>query len=577
MSLSFNGKGIESLHFNGKWASQIFFGAKLIWQKNVALLIMGNERYVCIEYIPTKNLISSSQNPINISVFMNTNKYDNTTPPMWILDSTGVTCGYSNTGTVGAQETIDGCTGYKRTNTFRDNQLFLIGGKTYYIIYKIWEYDTDNNYFAYYEDLDGHYKTWNINGGHTTVHDLTNKTDIGDISSFVDVIEASNNDLFIWNGITKSGLTSGYEYYRNNDSLNNYVPELNYGNADKYEVLNHILMMDKGSGQYGSAGNKFVITESYTDGPIGVISRTSNYTNHVWIPPSSSFFNRNADAYKYIFDPNVHLSDNDSQGKALVWGNNYIYTYGACYSRGSQYLGYTCYESRTGSYIDSPGDLANVQNNELFYLEQNVASAFNTSSGLKLRGSTTFDTVCTIADGNDFYAAFRTVAAATDAATNSGKALATVIQNSNYQWYNAIYEKKSGWQNMIGSSAITTEPSNPSTGDVYWKGQTTDTTIWINQYGQSLTEECLVKWGGSSWIKVETHQEQDYFTTTAASSLFSDANANGILTEFQPSQLYQEENISTLVTRVEGDTNLVDATLLTGKRHYLEVTEVNGV
>ena len=572
MSLSFNGKGIESLHFNGKWASQIFFGAKLVWQK--ALLIMGNEKHICIEYIPSKNLISSSQNPITISVFMNTNTYTTTTPPMYILDSAGVTCGYSNTGVVGAQETIDGCTGYKRTNTFRDNQLYLIEGKTYYIIYKIDQWDSGDNYFAYYEDNTsaGHYKTWNPNGGHTSVHDLTDKTDIGDLTSFVDVIEASNNELFIWQGPSKSGLTNGYEYYRNNDSLSNYVPELNYGNADTYEVLNHILMMDKGSGQYGSAGDKFVITESYTDGPIGVISRTSNYTNHVWIPPSSSFFSRAADAYKYIFDPNVHLSDNDSQGKALVWGNNYIYTYGTCYSRGSQYLGYSCYESRTSSYIDSPSALANVRENELFYVDDNVKDALSTGKGLKIRGSTTFDTSCTIADGNNFYAAFRTVAAATD----SGKALATVTQNSNYQWFNAVYEKKSGWQNKIGSSAITVEPSNPSTGDVYWKGQTTE-GWYIDQWGNKITDECLVKFGGTYWIKIETHQEQDYFTTTAASNLFSDANTNDILNYFQPSQLYQEENISTLVTRVEGDTGLVNAELKTGKRHYLEVIEVNGV
>lgn len=567
MSISFNGKNFKDLLFNGNTAKQIFYGAQLVWQKNVALLIMGSDKFVCIEYVPSKNLISSSQNPITISVFMNTNKYDDTTPPMWVFDEAGVTCGYSDTGVVGAQETIDGCTGYKRTNTFRDNQLFLIKDKTYYIIYKIFEYDTGENYFAYYEDPAGHYKTWNPNGDHTNVHDLTNKTDIGDVSSFVEVIDASNNDLFIWNGIDKSGLTKGYEYYRNNDSLSNYVSELNYGNTDKYEVLNHILQMDKGSGQYGGAGDKFVITKSYTDGPIGVISRTSNYTSHVFIPPSSGFFNKNADAYKYIFDPAVNLTEN----KALVWGNEYIYTYGSCYSRGSQYLNYSCYESRTTKYINSPADLANVSANELFYLEQNVASAFDSNSGLKLRGSTTFDTTCTIADGNDFYAAFRTVAAATD----SGKAFTTVTQNKTYQWYNAIYEKKSGWQNKIGSSAITAEPSNPSAGYVYWKGTTT--SGWINQWGGSITEECLVKWGGSSWIKVDTHQEGDYFTTTAASNLFSDANTNGILNEFQPSQLYQEENISTLVTRVEGDTNLVNAELKTGKRHYLEVTEVNGV
>lgn len=564
MSVLFGNKKLSKIYFGNTPIAKVYLGNTLVWAS--IQLLMGNEKYVCIEYKPTKNLISSSQNPINISVFMNTNKYDDTTPPMWILDSAGVTCGYSDTGVVGAQETIDGCTGYKRTNTFRDNQLFLIREKTYYIIYKIYEYDTDNNYFAYYEDLDGHYKTWNINGEHTNVHDLTNKTDIGDISSFVDIIEASNNDLFIWQGPSKSGLTNGYEYYRNNDSLSNYVPELNYGSTDKYEVLNHILMMDKGSGQYGSVGDKFVITESYTDGPIGVISRTSNYTNHVWILPSSSFFNRNADAYKYIFDAEVHLSDNDSQGKAVVWGNNYIYDYGSCYSRGSQYLGYSCYESRTKSYIDTPGDITKVNQDELFYMEQAVARLVNSSAGLKIRGSQSIDAVA-IANSSD----------------SEPKRFATIaVQISNGTvWYvgdtlywplesNKFYTKTGSWNNKITSTTpLTNEPSSPATNDVYYKA---GGVTW-----GSISDECIVKWNGSSWDKVENWAYNNYFSYQDAHDMFSDANTNGILTEFQPSQLYQQENISTLVTRVEGDTNLVNATLLTGKRHYLEVTEVNGV
>lgn len=570
MSLSFNGKEMESLHFNGKWASQIFFGAKLIWQKNVALLIMGDERYVCIEYVPSKDLISSSQNPITISVFMNTNKYEDTTPPMWILDSAGVTCGYSDTGVVGAQETIDGCTGYKRTNTFRDNQLFLIREKTYYIIYKIYEYDTDYNYFAYYEDLDGHYKTWNINGGHTNIHDLTNKTDIGNLTSFVDVIEASNNELFIWQGPSKSGLTNGYEYYRNNDSLSNYVPELNYGSTDKYEVLNHILMMDKGSGQYGSAGDKFVITESYTDGPIGVISRTSNYTNHVWIPPSSSFFSRAADAYKYIFDPNVHLSDNDSQGKALVWGNSYVYDYGKCYTRGGQYLGYSCYESRKSSYIDSPADIANVNQNELFYVDNNVKDSLGTDKGLKLFGNATFDAVVESPGPLDTDAPKVFAAIANQWYQN--KSVVLLIGSVWWPFDNKYtYQKTGTWNNMISSSTpLSNEPANPQTNDVYYKAAN---VTWGN-----VTNECIVKYDGTSWKEVFTYEYSNYGTgTNVSQTLFSDATTNGILNEFQPSQLYQEENISTLVTRVEGDTNLVNAELKTGKRHYLEVTEVNGV
>lgn len=565
----FGNKQIPEMYFGNIPVAQIYFGNTLIWEKYARQLIMGNETHICIEYIPTKNLISSSQNPITISVFMNTDSYTTTTPTMWILDGAGVTCGYSNTGVVGAQETIDGCTGYKRTNTFRDNQLFLISGKTYYIIYKINEWDDSNSiYFAYYEDNTpaGHYKIYNVNGGHSTVHNLTNKTDIGDISSFADVIEASNNDLFIWTGPSKSGLTNGYEYYRNNDSLNNYVPELNYGNTDKFEVINHILMMDKGSGQYGGAGDKFVITETYTDGPIGLISRTSNYTSHVFIPPSQSFFHRNADAYKYIFDPAVNLTENTS----LVWGNDYIYTYGSCYSRGNQYLNYSCYESRTSNYIDSPADISNVSANELFYIDDNVKDKFNTSKGLKLFGNVSFDTVVESPGAlqSDAPKVFASIANQ----WYQNKSVVLLIGNVNWPFGNKHTYKKNGtWNNMISSSTpLSTEPSNPQTNDVYYKAAN---VTWGN-----VTDECIVKYNGTAWEQVYNYQYSNYETDTDVSqTLFSETNINGILNEFQPSKLYQEENISTLVTRVEGDTNFVNATLLNGKRHYLEVTEVNGV
>lgn len=569
MSVLFGNTKLSKIYFGNTSIAKVYLGNTLVWSS--IQLIMGNEKFICIEYIPTKNLISSSQNPINISVFMNTNKYEDTTPPMWILDSAGVTCGYSDTGTVGAQETIDGCTGYKRTNTFRDNQLYLIEGKTYYIVYKINEWDTGDNYFAYYNDVNGKYKLWNPNGGHTTVHDLTGKTDIGDLTSFVDVIDASNNELFIWNGITKSGLTNGCEYYRNNDALGNYVPELNYGNTDKYEVLNHILMMDKGSGQYGGAGDKFVITETYTDGPIGVISRTSNYTNHVWVPPSSGFFSRNADAYKYIFDPAVHLSDNDSQGKALVWGNNYIYTYGVCYSRGSQYLGYSCYEARTnGQYINSPGDIANVNANELFYVDDNVKDALGTGKGLKLFGNVSFEAA--VESPGALATDAPKVFAAIANKWYQNKSVVLLIGSVHWPFDNKYtYQKTGTWNNMISSSTpLTNEPANPQANDVYYKA--TNVT-WGN-----VSDECIIKYNGTTWEKIDTYNYSNYFSSNDVSqSLFSDAQTNGILNDFQPSQLYQEENISTLVTSVEGDTNFVNESVSTGKRHYLEVTEVNGV
>ena len=134
-----------------------------------------------------------------------------------------------------------------------------------------------------------------------------------------------------------------------------------------------------------------------------------------------------------------------------------------------------------------------------------------------------------------------------------------------------IYSKAGTWNNQITSNTpLTTEPASPAVNDVYYKA--------ANVTWGSISKECIVKYNGSGWDEIYTYTYSNYFTDVdAAQSLFSDATTNGILTEFQPSQLYQDENVSTLVTSVEGDTNFVSATLLTGKRHYLEVTEVNGV
>ena len=260
------------------------------------------------------------------------------------------------------------------------------------------------------------------------------------------------------------------------------------------------------------------------------------------------------------------MSDNDSQGKALVWGNNYIYTYGACYSRGSQYLGYSCYESRTQLYIDTPGDIAKVNQDELFYIEQSVASLINSSEGLKIRDSQAVDAVA--------------VANSSDSEPKQFATIAVQISNGTV-WYvgdalhwplasNKLYTKAGSWNTTITSTTpLTTEPSSPATNDVYYKA---GSVTW-----GSISDECIVQWNGNSWSKVETYAYGNYFSYRDAQNIFSNANTNGILTEFNPSQLYQEEDISTLVTRVEGDSNLVNATLKTGKRHYLKVTEVNGV
>lgn len=558
----FNGANSDGIFYGNIPVDAVYYGNVLIWK--LLSLLMGTDKYVCIEFTPDHDIVSSSQNPVAITVFMNTNDFTDTNPPMWILDAAGVTCGYSTVGVVYGQETIDGCTGYKRTNTFLDNKLFLQAGKKYYICYKKNRYTTNEDYFAYY-DKPGNYKLYNVYDAHTTIQNLIGKNNIGTLTSFVDLIDASQDDLFIWEGSNRSGMTPNDEYIRNGDSLSDYVPELNFGSSDKYEVLNHILFMDKGSGQYGSPGDKFVITETYSNessAPAGVISRTSNYTNHVWIPPSASFFSRNADAYKYIFDANFHLSDNDSQGKAVVWGNNYIYTYGSCYSRGSQYLGYTCYESRTNSYIDAPGDIAKVNQGELFYMENAVATLVSSSGGLKIRGSQSVDAVA--------------VANSSDSEPKQFATIAVQISNGTV-WYvgdslswplasNKLYTKTGNWNVTITSTTpLTNEPSSPATDDVYYKA---GGVTW-----GSISKECIVKWNGSSWDEVPNWAYGNYFSYQDAQNMFSDANTNGILNEFQPSQLFQSENVTTLLTHVTSNAYFAAATVHDDKEHYFEIVE----
>lgn len=560
--IAFNRHNTDRMFYGNIPVDSVYYGNVLIWK--LISLLMGTDQYVCIEFMPDHDMVSSSQNPVAITVFMNTNDFTDANPPMFILDAAGVTCGYSTVGVVSGQETIDGCTGYKRTNTFLDNKLFLQGGKKYYICYKKSRYTTDADYFAYY-DKPGNYKLYNVFDVHTTIQNLIGKTNIGTLTSFADLIDASQDDLFIWEGSNRSGMTPDDEYIRNGDSLSNYVPELNFGSSDKYEVLNHILFMDKGNGQYGSPGDKFVITESYSNessAPLGVISRKSNYTTHVWISPSASFFSRKADAYKYIFDANVHLSDNDSQGKALVWGNNYIYTYGACYSRGSQYLGYTCYESRTNSYIDVPGDIAKVNQGELFYMDSAIASLLNSSEGLKIRGSQSVDAVAVANSSDSEPKQFATIAAKISNGTvwYVGDALHWPLAS------NKLYTKSGNWNATITSTTpLTNEPSSPATNDVYYKA---GGVTW-----GSISNECIVQWNGSSWNEVATYQYGGYFSYQDAQNMFSDANTNGILDEFQPSQLFQSENVTNLLTQVTSSPSFAAATVHDDKEHYFEIVE----
>lgn len=560
MSVSFGEKNAAEFYFGDTAAAEIYFGDALVWS-GASRLVMGNITNVCIEFIPETDIIASSQNPVTISVFMNTDSYTTTNPPMWVIDEAGVTVGFSNVGTVGPEEVIKKQAGYKRTNTFTDNMLFLTAGKKYYICYRVSQWDQGAHYFAYYNKETGNYKNYHVGNESSAVVNMSAYNYIGELgaanvfSGLEAAMTASENDMFLWEGQTVAGsLTANNEYVRNNTQLTSaYNSSMNCSSTNKFDVLWNVLTADE--------NDVFINFPSFSNpnGSSGVIQRTDRYTNHVVIPPSQEFFTCSADAYKYIFDPAIHLSDNDSQGKAVVWGNSYVYTSGELYERGSQYLGYSMYEARVpGDYIETVDELIKPSANELFYF----------SGALRLRNSVAVAGTGTIEDGNNFDDAFRAVAAA----TNNGKAIISVINGASYQWDNAVYEQNGSWQNKI-TTALIEEPESPATNDVYWKAATTEG--WAtDQYGGKITANCLVKYNGQYWSQIYSWQESDYFNKSAVTILYSDANTNGILNQVPASNLYSTYNISNLFTSIQGSTGFTASPVSSDKKHYLEI---NGV
>lgn len=271
---------------------------------------------------------------------------------------------------------------------------------------------------------------------------------------------------------------------------------------------------------------------------------------------------RAAAAYRYIFDDSVDLTE----GKALVWDNGYVYTSGSCYARGAQYIGYSCYESRTSGYIDSPVDISKVEANELFYVDSSTTAALGTTVGLKLMGDVTYDAIVTddaSAESSELFAKIATE-------FNEGNSTVLVVGVLNRWPFNNkyTYGKTGEWNNMISSTIpVSAEPENPNANDVYYKSSGVE---W-----GSVTAGGIVTYDGSTWSTIQLYQYTNYISgSDVSNTLFTNATTAGILNEFQPTQLYQEESVDSLVANVSGNSDFANVGVSAGKRHYIEV---NGV
>ena len=232
MSIAFNGKSMASMMFNGKLAAQIFFGAKLIWQKIQKLLRMGEERWVCIEYVADRTETVS-----DISIFL-----DRTTNAgyMWVMEDNH--CAALSTDQGDAQVEKYGLTAYLRTHRFTNLKFYE--GHTYYICWKHGQYVSDSStpdYFAYYQGLSGNYKKICMDGNtNVLVSNCGMYEYVGELSTLEwdTVMRYPEGKAFYsseWNSDAASGRTSSYPTSSSDPSVALYVGQVDCSNmsADK--------------------------------------------------------------------------------------------------------------------------------------------------------------------------------------------------------------------------------------------------------------------------------------------------------------------------------------------------------
>lgn len=213
MSISYNGKNLKDLLFNGHAAKQIFFGDKLVWQKLLKELIMGDGPFVCIEYTPKQNETLTSA-----AVFINTGRVNGW---MWVIHECGLCVAISNTESF-HNTTLYNCEGFTAENTEFNSPVLLKDNK-YYFCFKTSQYDRDGNTFAYFKNETGNYKLFEADGGaQVTDFNLAEHPYIGKTTNVAEFFGKFVKDSFTYwtGGIFNNGL---YMATRDNSKLRGLI------------------------------------------------------------------------------------------------------------------------------------------------------------------------------------------------------------------------------------------------------------------------------------------------------------------------------------------------------------------
>lgn len=191
MSISFNGKNFKDLFFNGHTTKQIFYGARLVWQKIQHLLVGGRDSNSnCYEFIPENDITLRS-----ISFLGDNN---NNGAKYFIFNECGICIAYCNGNGVQTNVTIYGHTGHLRTSNALTTQTLYAGQKYYIMLYG----NNDGVYGAVYQNESTncivHPNPQNINNETTAAQ---NKKCSGSASNFDEICQKGQGQYFIWRGV----------------------------------------------------------------------------------------------------------------------------------------------------------------------------------------------------------------------------------------------------------------------------------------------------------------------------------------------------------------------------------------
>lgn len=213
---------------------------QLVWHRYMARTLLEGDRNVAVEYTPSSNITITG-----IEIFTSQDS-QNTNGRVKIIHESGLYVGSVNGDAKDGSTELYGLTGWKRYVNNAGIQLYA--GKKYYIVFN--DDNPVNAYYpAYFQNETGNYKEYSNDRDSVTITDVSSFGDfLGTLSTFDPIVEAAENDLFVWNSSGGgSGLNNNVLYVRNN-------------------LLN-------GSTYYGTLGDAHNMTSEEKD---AILSMTSN-------------------------------------------------------------------------------------------------------------------------------------------------------------------------------------------------------------------------------------------------------------------------------------------------------------